>query len=666
MSTRFSRRLLVILASLALLVVPFAPASAERAERPVRADGPIQAAQAGAEHSNEAPSVIPSLEDWDSGDGEFELTRHSRVVVDSRAQRSREDARQFAADLAEQTGNRLPVVPGPVRVRPGDIVLELDPDRSDLDDEGYELEIDDVVRITGQADAGVFYGSRTVVQAFAGGDTLPRGSTVDVPDYAERGVGVCACYVHISMEWFERLMQDMSHLKLNQLWIEAKVKSDEYPETAFWGYYTKDEIRELSEIADKYHITLVPEINSPGHQTPYLENYPELQLVDRHGERQPSRLDITQDEAFDFLTGLIDEALEVWDTPYWHMGADEYMLGSEFEDFPQILEYAQEKFGPDATPQDAFIDFVNRINAHVKSKDKTLRIWNDGLAGENTIPLDEDIIVEHWDGREQILTPSELFEQGHQVMNSSYALYLVRGGFMTDTEALYEQDWTPLSFENEELAEPHQNITGAKITMWPDNGRGHTENEVEQQAFMPMRHIAQATWGGPKPADTYAGFEELAEAIGRAPGWDDAERQPLPEGTYAMADPATGDRLAPVTAEPDARVELASDSAASWDLLPTDDGYYRLRSTGTDLCLNITEGRRYLNVPLEAGAPFTLTPCSTAAGEKTQRWQLKTSEDGGFSLVNAISQLPMARSDDDLAVQMPPDEQEPVAFHPNG
>ncbi|REF36592.1 family 20 glycosylhydrolase [Thermasporomyces composti] len=620
---------------------------------------------------NPPPQVIPSLTNWSGGQGTVTLSTRTRILVQPRAVRVHQDALEFARELEERTGHRPRVVRGLAAARPGDLVLEVDPQRHDLGGEGYDLHIDDVVHVTGATPTGVFYGTRTILQVLATTDALPRGRTIDVPTYPERGVGVCACYIHVSMAWFERLMRDMAYLKLNQLWIEAKVKSDRYPGTVFWGYYTKDEVRRLSALARKYHITLVPEINSPGHIDPYLENYPELQLVDRYGNRQPSRLDITKPEAFDFLTGLIDEALEVWDTPYWHMGADEYMLGSAYEDYPHILEYAREKFGPDATPQDAFVDFINRVNAHVKSKGKTLRIWNDGLAGENTIPLDPDIVVEHWDGRSHILRPSQLLEAGHRVMNSSYALYLVRGGFQTDTRQLYETDWTPLRFENETLTARHPDLTGAKITMWPDNGRGHTENEVEVQAFMPLRHLALTTWGGPKPTDSYDEFVALAEAIGHAPGWENIDRQPLPAGTYAFVDvtpkgardvPPGGDRLAPLAAEPGAAAGFVAGSSATWDLLPTSDGYYRLRSTGTDVCLTIEEGRRYLNVPLEAGAPFTLIECSTAASQKTQRWQLVPGPGGAVRLVNAVSQLPVTRGEADVAVQMPPDERTPALF----
>jgi len=67
-------------------------------------------------------------------------------------------------------------------------------------------------------------------------------------------------------------------------------------------------------------------------------------------------------------------------------------------------------------------------------------------------------------------------------------------------------------------------------------------------------------------------------------------------------------------------------------------------------------------VPLEAGAPFTLIECSTAASQKTQRWQLVPGPGGAVRLVNAVSQLPVTRGEADVAVQMPPDERTPALF----
>ncbi|MEU1345908.1 family 20 glycosylhydrolase [Streptomyces sp. NPDC005795] len=604
---------------------------------------PLQSASAesGAATAAPPPEVLPSLRQWQPGEGEFTLTHRARIVLDGvREQRTTADAARFAGELA----GKAPVSRG--KARPGDIVLRQDPSlKGALGAEGYRLDVGDRVTVTAATSAGVFYGSRTVLQLLNGDGRAARGSATDVPAYRERGVGVCACYINVSLPWFERLMKDMASQKLNQLWIEAKVRSDVDPESAFWGYYTKPQVRALVAMAKKYHIDLVPEINSPGHMDTYLENHPELQLKDKDGVASPPRLDISRPEALTYYTSMVDEALEVWDTRTWHMGADEYMIGSSYPDYPQLQTAATAKFGASATPDDLFVDFINRVNAHVKADGRSLRIWNDGLMGRNSVvPLDRDITVEHWLGGGAIQQPSALLAEGRPVMNSAYALYLVRGGYTTQTQKLYESDWTPLRFEGQTLPATAANLTGAKISLWPDSAAAETENEVEAKVFMPLRFIAQATWGGPKPSETYAGFEALARRIGHAPGWENTDRAPLADGTYRLT--AGAKALAPGT---DAGVSVARDAKAAWTLTATADGYYTVKSAQSGLCLDAARGKKYLGAPLEVGAELSLGAC--AAGARTQRWQLDTGA-GGLLLRNAISQLRLTeRSADGAAVQ---------------
>ncbi|MEU2249953.1 family 20 glycosylhydrolase [Streptomyces sp. NPDC019224] len=612
-----------VVAALAATLLPWQTASAEEA--------PAQAAP---------PEVLPSLRQWQSGAGEFVLTDRARIVLDgARERRTADDAARFAGELE----GRAQVSRG--KAHAGDIVLRQDASlKGSLGAEGYRLEVGDRVTVTAATSAGVFYGSRTVLQLLNDDGRAARGSATDVPAYRERGVGVCACYINVSLPWFERLMKDMASQKLNQLWIEAKVRSDTDPESAFWGYYTKPQIRSLAAMAKKYHIDLVPEINSPGHMDPYLENHPELQLKDRNGVPSPPRLDISRPEALAYYTARVDEALEAWGTRTWHMGADEYMLGSSYPNYPQLQAAAIAKFGASATPDDLFVDFINQVNAHVKAGGRSLRIWNDGLRGRNTlVPLDRDITVEHWLGGGTIQQPSALLAEGRPVMNSAYALYLVRGGYTTKTQQLYESDWTPLRFEGQTLPATAANLTGAKISLWPDSAAAETENEVEAKTFMPLRFIAQATWGGPKPSATYAGFEAMARRIGHAPGWANTDRAPLADGTYRLTSGAKA--LAPAA---DAGVALVPDSKAAWTLTATADGYYTVRSA-EGLCLDAVRGRKYLGAPLEAGAELSLGTCS--AGARTQRWQLDAGH-GALVLRNAISQLRLAeRSSDGAAVQ---------------
>ncbi|MFS8197696.1 family 20 glycosylhydrolase [Streptomyces sp. CWNU-52B] len=587
------------------------------------------------------PVTVPALTDWTPETGEYTYGRGTRIVADSTAERR--VAATLADDLRAAGHGTVPVVGGGART--GDIVVGIEPSGTaqgrqltrrlgkKLGEEGYELRAGKRLSVTGATETGAFHGTRTVLQLLAQGDRLPAGRTVDVPRYEERGVGVCACYVHITTAWLENLVRDMAYHKLNQLLLELKVRSDEHPEANTWGYYTKDEIRRLVALGEKYHVTIVPEINSPGHMDPWIENRPDLQLTDSDGDKQPSRLDITRPEALAYYTGLMDEYAQVFTADSWHMGADEYMLGSDFAKYPQVLEYARAKYGADATPQDAFIDFVNRVDAHAAGIGKKLRIWNDGLTGANTVPVTAGTTVEHW--LNVATKPSELRAQGYPLMNAAYSLYLVRGGFHSDTASLYDQSWDPRSFEGEKLAS-REGITGAKISLWPDNGRGETENEVAEDTGPALRHLAQATWGSPHPDATYARFTARAAAVGHAPGRRDLTRVPVANGTYTFR---AGARA--VTAE----VER------------TPDGYATLRTA--DGCLDVRGGKLTLNVPLQPGIEVSEQTCDAA--NTLQRWQLLPAP-GGYRLVNAITQMAVHVTDDGRLAQYPPDQRRPTAW----
>lgn len=595
---------------------------------------PIPVAQAAPSNQEPPPRTVPALSDWTPGKESYRYEEGARLVAHGAA------AQRVATTLAEDigaTGKRTPpVVDGGART--GDIVIGVDSARTRLGAEGYELRSGTRLLITGASETGAFYGTRTLLQLLAQGNLVPAGRTVDVPRYKERGVGVCACYIHITTDWLENLVRDMAYRKQNQLLLELKVRSDKHPEANTWGYYTKPELRRLVALGEKYHVTVIPEINSPGHMDPWLENRPDLQLTDADGKAQPTRLDITKDASFDYYTSLIDEYAEVFPATSWHMGADEYMLGSDFADYPQILEYAKKKYGESATPQDAFVDFINRVQAYVAKKGKSLRIWNDGLTGANTVPVAAGTTIEHW--LDVKTKPSELIAQGYPLMNAAYSLYLVRGGFHTDTRKLYDEQWDPRFFEGEKLA-ARNGITGAKISLWPDNGRGETENEVASAMEAPLNHIAQVTWDAAHPDPTYADFTERAKTVGHAPGLRDLTQVPVADGTYTLRD--TKGRT----------------KAADFEIRRTADGYVTLKSATGGRCLETRSGKLTLSVPLQPGTAVTEETCD--AKNTLQRWRL-TKTAGGFRLTNAITQMAAHVTQEGRIVQYPADQQEPTVW----
>ena len=467
---RFTLGVPILLSALALVLAalagPLVRADAAPAEP---GDDP-----AGADESPPGlPEVIPSLDSWQEGEGSFIAADDLRVVA------GEESLSRTAEITAEELATAIPgATASDGGAQAGDVTLQLDEERADLGAEGYELIVDEQVRITAATPVGIFYGTRTVLQMLVQRTELPRGEVVDVPQYEERGVTLCACVINISPEWIDRLLEEMSYLKLNTVVMELKVKVDQYPSTNTWSYYTKDDVAAFVRKAGERGIDVIPEINSPGHMEIWLENLPELQLTNpATGEKDEVRMDITKEESFEFYTALMDEYDEVFTSDHWHMGVDEYMLGSGYENFPQILEFAHERFGPEATENDVVAWYVNRVNAHVKDKGKTLRIWNDGVITDNdVVDFDTDIIIEHWNNAASTVDPQTFVDWGHDVVNVSNSLYMVRGGYGVDSRELYEDGWDPTMFFDGEVTDGIEQIRGARLSAWPDDG---TPQEAE-------------------------------------------------------------------------------------------------------------------------------------------------------------------------------------------
>lgn len=630
-----------------------------------------------ADNGGEAAAVIPALTDWQVGRGAFELGRRSRILVGDGGAMLKQTAETLAEDLKSRYGHAVPVLTAVPNPRPGDILLRLDPDRDDLGDEGYELRVGDAVQIIGGTDDGAFYGARTVLQALTTDGQISAGRAIDVPRYPERGVEICPCMIKISMARMERLLREMAYLKLNYLLLPLKMISQSHPEANQWSYYTPEEARRLAKLGRKYHVEVVPEINAPGHMEPFLFDRPDLQLTDENGNRTSTRMDITKPEAFAFYTDLIDEYVEVFPGQYWHMGADEYMTFSSYDRYPQIGAYAREKFGPDARPEDAFIDFVNRVSAYVKSEHgRRLRIWNDGLPRRNIIAaeqgshprLDTDIVIEHWLPGQ--VRPSEFVAAGYTIMNAASSLYEDRGSRISPhnlcpdsatladcVQPLWENGWSPAVFEDGSTVDASPpRLTGAHLSMWQTTPDAETERQMEEATNLALRLLAQRTWGQSDPFISYEEFVERADQLSTAPGYGDSRAAPISEGTYTLGVDNNGSEgtLAPTKDAPGGQLRVGSDEAR-WQVHRTDDGYYRLESPTSGLCadMDLADGATLLESDPGVGDTPELQPCDQDAN--TQKWEVTRSGRSTFVVTNALSQLVTRVASEGTVIQDLPD-----------
>ncbi|MBP2412391.1 hexosaminidase [Arthrobacter stackebrandtii] len=602
-----------------------------------------------------APQTIPGLASWTAADGEFTLGAGAKVIGANTVLSG-----DLAAQLSEVLGRTVgTAAAGAVA---GDVVVAVDPSRSaELGKEGYGLVVGQTLKVTGATDTGAFYGTQTVAQLLVQGNRVARGTSVDVPEYAERGVGLCACQVTISLESLERTMKDMAYNKMNQLWLETKLKTEAYPKANFWAYYTAEEAAQITAWAKKYHIELVLEVNSPGHMRPWLYNYPELQLVNRNGQKKVEQLDISKPEAFDMVTRLADEYAAAFPgQPYWHMGGDEYMMGDSYANYPQFAAFVAahpEIFPAGSGPGDVFIWFMNKVNAHVKSTGKTLRIWNDGVPSSSVIPLDKDIVVEHWLNSGP--KPQALLDAGHDVQNSSQALYFNRpGGFTANVSNLWNSGWTPRKFDGGTVVTDvpgKGSVVGAKLSVWPDDTPSATENMMDARILDATRFVAQATWGSPRPVADYAGFTALAKNLGHAPGYESYDRTPVGDGGYRIS-------TAGLSVNADGAGVSVSDAAAEkWTFTATSDNYYKIVAENGQ-CLAMAGGVLWLQAPMQQDLPPTLSTCATAGNANNlQKWEI-LEKDGGYLIRNAITQLPLSVNAAGALTQEAPDVRGAAAF----
>ncbi|MGH9137715.1 MAG: beta-N-acetylhexosaminidase, partial [Acidimicrobiales bacterium] len=503
---------------------------------------PMSAARA---QSTGRPETIPALREWTATGGQFSLCASSRVITgDAGLHR---EAELLAGELG------LPLDSGPVQ--PGDIALDRYAGDAELGPEGYRLEISGAVTISANAAAaGAFYGNRSLRQLLARGQPLPGGVARDWPRYPERGLMVDTGRKHFSAAWLASRIEEMAWLKLNYLHLHFtenlgwRIECDGHPEVVSDEHLTKTEVRELLALADRYHITVVPELDLPGHMGAALEAHPEHQLRDLLGRPNANNLDYTLPAARQFAFELIDEYVDLFPGPYWHTGADEYLTTIpavptpvDYALYPQLESYARQRYGSNATAKDGILGLVNEVDDFVRARGKTLRVWNDGLSGGRTIVLDPDVIVEWWsdlDGRH----PPQLLAAGHHIMNCGwYPTYYVTGfpgGFVPGwprevtfpnvarPEDAYEA-WEPHSFHGPlrlyriDLTQPYvidpaePAHRGSKLHVWCDDPTAQTVDEIATGIAPYLSIMAQQTWGSAPLAASYADFRPIVDRVGR-------------------------------------------------------------------------------------------------------------------------------------------------------
>jgi len=479
-------------------------------------------------------SIVPRPLAVTPAEGSFRLD--SGVVI-AAPREARAIARRLRDDLACPTGLSLKVVSGPNASRA--IRLKLVGPDAELGDEGYRLSIrPDGVEIRAAAPAGLFYGCQSLRQLLPAGVLartpqraewlMPCGEIVDRPRFRWRGLHLDVSRHFYDVEFVKEVIDWLALHKMNVFhwhltddggwrlavkryprltsvgaWrtaqdVEWSYDGLEFPgrrsgQPLYGGYYTQREVREVVRYAAERFVTVVPEIEMPGHSTETVAAYPELacavpaEVRDAYlaagKDLHPAMVCGGKEAARGFFENVLAEVLELFPSPFVHVGGDEVekTLWARCPDCKARMERAGL-----ATVEELQSDFMRRIERFLASRGRRLIGWDEILEGG----LPPGATVMSWRGVEGGIAAARA---GHDVvMSPTSHCYFDYSYSSTSTRTVYE--WEPVPPELSAAEAGH--VLGGQANVWTEYLS--SEEEVETMVFPRGAALAETLWTAPE------------------------------------------------------------------------------------------------------------------------------------------------------------------------
>jgi hexosaminidase len=469
----------------------------------------------------------------ESGAGRFTLREGATLLVRATDPRATTVADMFVQRLADARGLRLGA---PMHDRPAEVVFVLDPLDASLDAaEGYRLVVDTGgISVTARSGEGLFRGSTTLWQLLTPQMTPSQAITldairiVDEPRFRWRGAMLDSARHFQSPGFIKRFIDELALAKLNVLhwhltddqgWRIEIRRHPRLTEIGAWrrpagaagtdasgqpvrygGYYTQEQIRDIVRYATDRYVTIVPEIDMPGHMQAAIAAYPELGSAGDTPVVSPdwgvhSYILNVDEPTLAFTRDVLDEVVDLFPSPYIHVGGDE-AVKDQWKGSPHVQARMRELGIADEAHLQAW--FIAHMQRHLASKGRRLIGWDEILEGE----LPADATVMSWRG---IKGGIEAAAKGHDVvMAPSPDLYLdhLQGGGADEPSGrpdlrtladIYAFDATA---GVDAVAAKH--VLGAQANLWTEHMR--TTAMVEHAAFPRLAALAETLWS---PASTH-------------------------------------------------------------------------------------------------------------------------------------------------------------------
>lgn len=487
---------------------------------------------------SEAQNIIPKPVSVVQGEGHFELSEHTGIALSEDSDELR-FLGDYVADLIySATWVDHSIQHSPAKPDSG-IFLHLDEDADFENEEGYHLRVTPtLVEISASSGPGLFYGVQTFRQllpvsieyekpSLAPNNQewkIPAVEITDYPRFEYRGLHLDVARHFFPVEFIKKYIDLLAmhkmnrfhwHLTEDQGWrIEIKkypkltevgawrdstlighYGTNKYDNVRYGGFYTQEEIKEVVKYAQERHITVIPEIEMPGHSSAALTAYPEFGCFNKEYHVQPTwgifeDIYCPSEETFTFLEDVLMEVMELFPSKYIHIGGDEApkTQWKESDIAREVIE--REKLKDEHELQSYFI---TRIEKFLNSHGRQIIGWDEILEGG----LAPQATVMSWRGEaggieaakmshDVIMTPGGSNYFDHYQANPDTEPLAI-GGFTT-LEDVYNYEPVPDELTDEES----KYVLGAQGNVWTEYI--HNGKKVEYMAFPRAVALAEVVW----------------------------------------------------------------------------------------------------------------------------------------------------------------------------
>lgn len=464
--------------------------------------------------------VIPMPRSVEYHSGNFTISPETKFYTNLSA-----ESRQALTDYLE--GTSLGSVPF-AESATGNNGIELNLCDSSIvtGNEAYRIEIDKKgVRLSANTETGIFYGLQTLLQLLNNGDnkTLPALTINDSPRFPYRGLHLDVSRHFFDKEFVKKQLNAMAYFKMNRLhwhltdgagwrieikkyprltsfaawrpfdklndwWVEGRTFCEQDDPRAVGGYYTQDDIREVVAYAAERHITIIPEIEMPGHSEEVLATYPELSCSGKPYVN--ADFCIGTEKTFEFLENVLLEVIDLFPSEYIHIGGDEASKSS-WKTCPRCQKRMADEHLNSVDELQSYM--IHRIEKFLNDHGRKIIGWDEIIEGG----LSPTATVMSWRGEEggikavkagnqAIMTPGKYcYLDAFQDAPNTQPMAI--GGYLT-LEKVYSFEPVPDSLSTKEA----ELILGVQGNVWTEHIP--TPEHYEYMIYPRILALAEIGW----------------------------------------------------------------------------------------------------------------------------------------------------------------------------